>query len=165
MLVELRTGFEKQVGGLGLVSSNRVKMHRDSVLSMDPKQCQQLVSAILRQESVPVERFAPFFRKGLVFLERNAMDVSQCKVAAPYPWFLNFLEALDRPDCFADLFLTSPTGANPTWSSKAFEAVVAMRVAIDMKDFPYDVPCDPLEVVLRMKPPLGTPCSWRRRKA
>ncbi|CAJ1429913.1 unnamed protein product [Effrenium voratum] len=150
LLVQLRRFMQRQAGGLGpLLTCDRVYQHEAAVLSETVRPaCFALVQAVLLQSIVPKSKFQDFFQLGLAFIERTRATV---RVTVPYPFFLNLLMQLDRPERFKHLRPENPTGTDRRWSSKAFEALCTMRVAIDMDGFPYDLPCDPRAAAIEFR--------------
>ncbi|CAJ1374637.1 unnamed protein product [Effrenium voratum] len=139
LLVELRRFMQRQSGGLGaLLTCNRVSQHRKSLQRIKQlgATCNTLVRAVLLQDAVDEDQLQDLSQRGLLFTEVDEFTHT-CRVTVPYPFFLNFLMHLDRPERFNHLRHENP------WRSKAFEALCAIRVAIDMDGFPYDLPCDP----------------------
>ncbi|CAJ1454187.1 unnamed protein product [Effrenium voratum] len=150
LLVQLHCFMQRQAGGLGpLLTCDRVRQHEDALLNETVRPaCFALVQAVLLQSIVPKSKFQDFFQLGLAFIERTRATV---RVTVPYPFFLNLLMQLDRPERFKHLRHENPTGTDRRWSSKAFEALCAMRVAIDMDGFPYDLPCDPRAAAIEFR--------------
>ncbi|CAJ1461078.1 unnamed protein product [Effrenium voratum] len=145
LLVELRRFMQRQSGGLGaLLTCNRVSQHRKSLQRIKQlgATCNTLVRAVLVQDAVDEDQLQDLSQRGLLFTEADDLTAT-CRITVPYPFFLNFLMHLDRPERFNHLRHENPTGTDRRWSSKAFEALCAIRVAIDMDGFPYDLPCDP----------------------
>ena len=133
----------RQSGGLGpLITCSRLDLHRSAVkeMGMSKQESISLLKAILLQEVVLEGRIRSYSQKGLLFLET---DDGSYRVSVPYPCLLNLLQVLDRPERFENLWWTRNTPAKSSWRTKAFEALCAIRIAIEMKDFPYDSPRDP----------------------
>ena len=136
----------RQSGGLGpLITCSRLDLHRSAVkeMGMSKQESISLLKAILLQEVVLEGRIRSYSQKGLLFLET---DDGSYRVSVPYPCLLNLLQVLDRPERFENLWWTGNTPAKNSWTTKAFEALCAVRIAIEMEDFPYDSPCDPHSV-------------------
>ncbi|CAE7585879.1 tea3 [Symbiodinium sp. CCMP2592] len=143
LLVEMRKFMGRKSGGLGpLITCSRLDLHRKSVkaMGMSKQECISLLKAILLQQVVLEDKIRRYSQKGLLFLED---DDGRYRVSVPYPCLLNLLEVLDRPGRFENLRWTGNTPAKSRWRTKAFEALCAIRIAIEMKDFPYDSPRDP----------------------
>ncbi|CAE7788265.1 tea3 [Symbiodinium necroappetens] len=133
LLVEMREFMERQSGGLGpLLTCNRIDLHRQAVkaMGMSKEDSISLLKVILLQEVVLEGRILSCARRGVILLER---DDDGCRVSVPYPCLLSLLRLLDRPDRFEHL------------------ALCAIRIAIEMEDFPYDSPCDPDSVATKFK--------------
>ena len=64
-------------------------------------------------------------------------------MSVPYPCFVKLLLVLRRPERFQHLWSDAPTPPSRDWSTKAFEALCAIRIAVEMQGFPYNSPCDP----------------------
>ncbi|CAJ1412313.1 unnamed protein product, partial [Effrenium voratum] len=156
LLVELRRFMQRQSGGLGaLLTCNRVSQHRKSLQKIEQlgATCNTLVRAVLLQDALDdhqLQDFRRFFQLGLLFTEVNEFNDTY-RITVPYPCFLNLLMQLDRPERFNHLRHEDPTGTDRRWSSKSFEALCAMRVAIDMDGFPYDLPCDPRAAAIEFR--------------
>ncbi|CAJ1414044.1 unnamed protein product [Effrenium voratum] len=151
LLVELRSFMQRQSGGLGaLLTCNRVSQHRKSLQRIKQlgATCNTLVRAVLLQDAVDENQIQDLSQRGLLFTEAHDLTATR-RITVPYPFFLNFLMHLDRPERFNHLRHENPTGTDRRWSSKAFEALCAMRVAIDMDGFPYDLPCDPRAAAIK----------------
>ena len=151
MLVEMREFMERRSGGLGpLLTCNRIDLHRKAVkaMGMSKEDSISLLKVILLQEVVLEGRILSCAQRGVILLER---DDDGCRVSVPYPCLLSLLRLLDRPDRFEHLEWTGNTPAKNSWSTKAFEALCAIRIAIEMEDFPYDSPCDPDSVATKFK--------------
>ncbi|CAE7684731.1 tea3, partial [Symbiodinium sp. CCMP2456] len=143
VLVEMRKFMGRQSGGIGpLITCSRLDLHRSAVkeMGMSKQESISLLKAILLQQVVLEDRIRSYSQKGLLFLET---DDGSYRVSVPYPCLLNLLQVLDRPERFENLWWTGNTPAKSSWRTKAFEALCAIRIAIEMKDFPYDSPRDP----------------------
>ncbi|CAJ1362274.1 unnamed protein product [Effrenium voratum] len=81
--------------------------------------------------------------------------MSYYRLTVPYPFFLNLLMQLDGPEHFNHLPPKHPTGKEHSWSSKAFEALGAMRAA---DSFFYDHPCDPFRRGVEVHQISRVPC-------
>ena len=146
MLVEMRKFMKRRSGGLGpLFTCSRLELHQQAVKAtvMSKEASISLLKVILLQEVVSEGRILGYSQRGLILLER---DGDGYRVSVPYPYLLNLLRLLDRPKRFEHLEWTGNTPAKNSWTTKAFEALCAVRIAIEMEDFPYDSPCDPHSV-------------------
>lgn len=151
LLVEMRAFMKRRSGGLGaLLTCSRLELHRKAVKAtgMSKEDIMSLLRVILLQEVVSEDRILGYSQRGLILLERD--DDRYC-VSVPYPYLLNLLQLLDRPKRFEHLEWTGNTPAKNSWNTKAFEALCAIRIAIEMQGFPYDSPCDPQSVATTFK--------------
>ena len=144
--------MNQRAGGLGVLFANRrVEGHKEAVnaLRKPAQKWIDLVKAVLLKEELIRSNWQEFSQAGLVFLEQVRSDSYRATV--PYPCLLNFLLELNRPDRFQHLQFDDVTGPQRNWRSKAFEALCAIRIAIEMDGFPYDVPCDPQSVAKKFQ--------------
>ena len=151
LLVEMRAFMKRRSGGLGaLLTCSRLWLHRTAVKAagMSKEDIISLLKVILLQEVVSEGRILGYSQRGLILLERYD---DRCCVSVPYPYLLNMLQLLDRPKRFEHLEWTGNTPAKNSWTTKAFEALCAIRIAIEMEGFPYDSPCDPQSVATTFK--------------
>ena len=102
-----------------------------------------LLKPILLQQAVPEQTCRSYAQKGLVFLQKADSGGKKYRMSVPYPCFVKLLLVLRRPERFQHLWSDAPTPPSRDWSTKAFEALCAIRIAVEMQGFPYNSPCDP----------------------
>ena len=149
MLVELCQFMRRQGGGLGpLFTCNRVQLYGDAVAATltSEQQSMSLLKPILLQQAVLEQTCRSSAQKGLVFLQQADSGGNKYRMSVPYPCFVKLLLVLRRPERFNHLWSDAATPRSFDWSTKAFEALCAIRIAMEMEGFPYDSPCDPERV-------------------
>ncbi|CAE7218426.1 tea3 [Symbiodinium sp. KB8] len=164
LLVELYKFMKRSSGGLGsLFTCDRVQLYGDAVAAtLQSDQSMSLLKPILFQQAVPEQTCRSYAQKGLVFLQKADSGGKKYRMSVPYPCFVKLLLVLRRPERFEHLWSDAPTLPSRDWSTKAFEALCAIRIAVEMEGFPYNSPCEWKEIEQFMNFTKQTGIKWAK---